>query len=93
MNQRALVAQTRKLAEVAKFAYGEPVHVSIDMDCDSHSRSYPTPRSAPPKLQYRVYAANPVGESVRYKSTEWKDVLALITWLEDIEYTVSLRSK
>jgi hypothetical protein len=89
MNVRALTGQTRKLADIAKFAYGESVHVAIDTDCDFHGHTY----SRQPEVGYRVYVANPVGETVSYKTQDWKNVLALITWLEDVEATTTFRSR
>jgi hypothetical protein len=89
MNVRSLVAQTKKLGDIALFAYGESTHVAIDIDCDKHL-SYDKPT-----LAYRVYVAS-VGTSLKepivYKAMEWKEVLALITWLEDIEIKMSFRN-
>ena len=88
MNTRSMVAQTRKLSKIAKFAFGVPVHVSIDVDCDAY-RGHKTPM-----VEYKVYIATPdQDDKAYYRTEEWKNVLSLIAWLEDIEAVTTFRSR
>ena len=87
MNARAMVAQARKLAKIAEFAYGESVHVAIDMDCNKYFHH------DKPEITYDVYVAYPGPVGVRFIAQNWKEVLSLITWLEDIEATVTFRQR
>ena len=88
MTPRALVAQTKKLRDIAEFAFGEAVHVSIDQDCNFY-----TGRDRKPEVTYDVYVASPEVSGVRFKGETWKEVLALVEWLADIEGVVRFSRK
>lgn len=89
MNARTMVAQARKLSDIAKFVFGEQRYVALDMDVVS------SPWDEKPDVDYRVYISIPKSitpdGSVTFSSGQWKDVLAFITWLEGIEVPKPVR--
>ena len=91
MNARSIVAQTKKVSDITKFVFGKQRYVNLEMDCVAGSWD-PTP-----EVDYRLYISvpkdiTPDGEGfVTYQSDQWKHVLALITWLEQIEVPKPVR--
>lgn len=87
MNARSMVAQSKRLGSIAEFAFGEPSYVAIDMDCDFYVYMY---EKSDPQISYEVYIRHPDLSLAagKYKTQDWKDVVSLIDWLEDVEVAV-----
>lgn len=92
MNERSILAQTKKLSDIASFACGEPIATSIEMDAKVYRSKY-VPKGET-SVKYRVWFGTwrVHDEAVTFEGT-WKEVLSLVDWLQDIEAPVKFSSR
>jgi len=92
MNEKSLIAQTKKASAIATFVYGEPISASIEMDVKVYRSAWdPKGREG---VKYRLWLGTyRVGvESITFDGS-WKEVLGLIEWLQDVEVPVKFRDR